>query len=137
MKRKEPGAAPGSSTYLCVVFIYPGKQVFVFRLSCCKLQEDVRKLLLRVSRLDAVKGEEGKHSVRSYPFVAVDKGVILGEAVSKTRGFLHERRIQLFGAERREGRGEGRFEKPFVTQPRLSACFSDKVIVQGQYLALA
>ena len=119
------------------MFVYPGKQVFVFRLSCCKLQEDVRKLLLRVARLDAVEGEEGKHRVCGYSFVAVHKGVIPDEAVSEARGFLYERRIQIFGAERREGCGEGRFKKPFVSKSGLSARLGDKVLMQNQYLALA
>ena len=65
------------------------------------------------------------------------KAVISDEAVSEARGFLYERRIQLFGAERREGCGEGRFEKPFVSKPGLSARLCDKVLVQNQYLALA
>lgn len=101
--------APGSSAYLCVVFVYPCEQVFVFSLSRGEFQKYIGQSLLCVARLDAVKGEEGKHRVCDYPFVAVDKGVILGEAVSEARGFLYERRIQLFGAERCERRGEGGF----------------------------
>lgn len=137
---KKEASPPGNlypSLNLRIMLLYPREQILALRFARCKLQEYIGELLLCVSQLYSVEREEHKRRVRGYSFVAVHKGMIPDEAVPEARGFLYERRIQIFGAERREGRGEGRFEKTFVSKPGLSARLGYKMFVQNQYLALA
>ena len=90
------------------------------------------QFFLRIKQLNTAFFKENKHELRSYPFISINKRMILHKTKAQSGSFLIHRWKQLNLVIRHKGTCQRRFQQAFIPYTIRAAGFLNHLLMPVQ-----